>query len=153
MSEGPYLFDVGVIALAHAGTPVSERPLSYVRRAIAGEIDAVVPNTSIVGAHHVLRNFYEFTNGEASKVLGRFLDARRIHWYDDVREGKVRAGLEIAGDANVDGWDGYYAAVARSEGVQTILTMDDNFDRVEGIFVELVLTQAEFAELNEYLKN
>lgn len=153
MSDGPYLFDVGVTALAHAGTPVSEKPLSYVRSAIAGEIDAVVPTTSIVGAHHVLRNFYEFTNGEASEVLRRFLDARRIHWYDDVGEDRVRAGLDIAGDANVDGWDGYYAAVARSEGVETILTLDDDFDQIDGVSVEVVLSPAEFAELNDHLKN
>lgn len=36
MSDGPYLFDVGVTALAHAGTPVSEGALSYVRKAITG---------------------------------------------------------------------------------------------------------------------
>jgi hypothetical protein len=28
MSDGPYLFDVGVVALAHAGTPVSESALT-----------------------------------------------------------------------------------------------------------------------------
>lgn len=44
MSEGPYLFDVGVVALAHAGTPVSETALSYVTDAIKGTIDAVVPS-------------------------------------------------------------------------------------------------------------
>ena len=35
--EGPYLFDVGVIALAHTDAPVRDAALSYVRRAIAGE--------------------------------------------------------------------------------------------------------------------
>ena len=42
--EGPYLFDVGVIALAHTNAPVRDAAFSYVRRAIAGEIEAVVPS-------------------------------------------------------------------------------------------------------------
>ena len=54
MSEGPYLFDVGVIALAHTDAPVRDAALSYVRRAMAGEIEAVVPYPALVGAHTVL---------------------------------------------------------------------------------------------------
>jgi hypothetical protein len=41
-AEGPFLFDVGVVALAHGGTPVSEPALGYLRDAIAGEIDGLM---------------------------------------------------------------------------------------------------------------
>ena len=34
---GPYLFDVGVIALAHTTAPGRDSALSYVRAAIAGD--------------------------------------------------------------------------------------------------------------------
>jgi len=37
----PYLFDVGVIALAHTEAPGCESALSYVHNAIAGDIDAL----------------------------------------------------------------------------------------------------------------
>ncbi len=41
--DGPYLFNVGVIALAHTEALVRDAALSYVRDAITGNIDAVVP--------------------------------------------------------------------------------------------------------------
>ena len=148
---GPYLFDVGVTALAHAGTPVSGPALDCVRRAIAGEIDAVVPHASIVGAHHVLVTVYGFSNDEGSRVLTRFMDANRVQWYDGMRDETVRGGLDLAAGANIDGWDGYYAQVAREEGVGTILTLDDDFERIDGVATEVVLSSAEFARLNEYL--
>ncbi|USZ67027.1 hypothetical protein NGM10_09825 [Halorussus salilacus] len=151
MSDGPYLFDVGVTALAHAGTPVSDTPLSYVRRAISGEIDAVVPYASLVGAHHVLTGVYGFSNAEASGLMRRFMDANRVHWYDEIDESTVRAGFECAGRENVEGWDGYYARVAVEEGVETILTLDDDFRRIDGVSTEVVLSPEEFAELNDYL--
>ena len=103
--EGPYLFDVGVIALAHTDAPVRDAALSYVRRAIAGEIEAV-----------------------------------------------VRGGFGRAGAANVDGWDGYYAEVASAEGVNTVVTLDDDFERFEEFATEIVLSPAEFEELNAYLE-
>jgi len=151
MAEGPYLFDVGVTALAHAGTPVSETPLSYVREAIQGSIDAVVPYASLVGAHHVLSSVYGFSNDEAARLMQRFMDAKRVHWYAGTPEGVIRNGFERSASLNIDGWDGYYAQVAIEEGVETILTLDDDFDQIDGVTAEVVLSSEEFATLNDYL--
>lgn len=151
MSDGPYLFDVGVTALAHAGTPVSDGALSYVRRAIDGEIDAIVPYASLVGAHHVLTAVYGFSSEDASVLMDRFMDAKRVHWYGEMPEGTLRSGFERAGTANVDGWDGFYAQVAAEEGAETVLTIDDDFDRLQDVSAEVILSADEFATLNDYL--
>lgn len=153
MSDGPYLFDVGLVALAHAGTPVSDRALSYVRDAISGEIDAIVPYPALIGAHHILTSVYGFSNDDASALMRRFTDARRIHWVGDVGEQLAREGFDIAAEENIDGWDGYYAAVARAEGAATILTIDDDFDDLDGIDAEVVLSPSEFATLDDYVSS
>jgi len=126
--EEPYLFDVGVTALAHSDAPVDDAALRYVRRAIAGDIDAVVPHASVVGAHDALTSYYGLSNARASKLVRNFTDARRIHWYD-----------------------GYYAQVALEEGVETVLTIDDDFEAVRGITAEVILSPGQFETLNDYL--
>lgn len=151
MSDGPYLFDVGVVALAHAGTPVSETARSYVADAIEGTIEAIVPYPALFGAHVVLTNYYGFSNADASRLLSNFADARRVHWYDQLPESTVRAGFELAATHNIDGWDGYYAQVAREEGVETILTLDDDFTDIENLTADVILSPAEFETLNEYI--
>ncbi|RQG98800.1 type II toxin-antitoxin system VapC family toxin [Natrarchaeobius oligotrophus] len=150
-SDGPYLFDVGVVALAHAGTPVSEPALSSLRDAITGDIDGVIPYSALVGAHHVLTSYYGFSNERASELMENLMDAKRIHWYDELPEPVVRSGFSLSGALNIDGWDGYYARVALSEGVGTILTLDDDFEAVDGVSTHVVLTPDEFATLNDYL--
>ena len=149
--SGPDLFDVGVIALAHAETPVSESALSYVRDAITGEIDAIVPHPALFGAHIVLTNYYQFSNAAASALMENFLEAKRIHWYERLPENVVREGFVLARELNIDGWDGYYAGVAIDEGARTIVTLDDDFARIEGVSTEVVLSAEEFATLNEFL--
>lgn len=151
MSGGPYLFDVSLIALAHAKTPVSESALQYVRRAVTGKIDAVVPHSALIGAQHTLRGVYRFSNDDASRLMIQFRDARRIHWYEGIPEKILRDGLDIAGAENVDGWDGYYGAVAQDQGIKTILTLDSDFERVDGVTCEVVLDSEQFEELNEYI--
>lgn len=148
---GPYLFDVGVVALAHADTPVSDRALSYVQDAIRGDIDAVVPYPVVFGTHVVLTEYYGFSAAAATEVLSNFMDAERIDWRADVSESVVRSALGRASAASVDAWDGYYADVALADEVTTVLTLDNTLERVEGVSTEVILSPAEFAILNDFL--
>ena len=150
-ARDPYLFDVGVVALAHTETPVRDAALAYVRDAIAGEIDAIVPYPALFGAHTVLTTYYGQSNTDASRLLENFMDAKRIHWYDSMPEDVVRGGLSRSSDANVNGWDGYYAHVAIDEGVNTLVTLDDDFERFDEFETEVILSPDEFRELNRFL--
>ena len=79
------------------------------------------------------------------------MDAQRIHWHGGLSEDGVRGGLSQASGANVSGWDGYYAQVAIDEGVNTVLTIDDDFERFDVFDTEVVLSPEEFSELNRFL--
>jgi len=147
----PYLLDVGVIALAHTAAPVRDSALSYVRDAIAGDMEAVVSYPALFGAHTVLTTYYGYSNTDASRLLQNFMDAKQIHWYDGMSENVVRGGLSQASDANVGGWDGYYTQVALDEGVNTVLTIDDDFARFDAFDTEVILSPDEFSELNTFL--
>ena len=149
--KGPYLFDVGVIALAHTAAPVRDAALSYVRDAIAGDIDVVVPYPALFGAHTVLTTHYGRSNADASRLLLNFMDAQRIHWHGGLSEDGVRGGLSRASGANVSGWDGHYAQVAIDEGVNTVLTIDDDFERFDVFDTEVILSPEEFSDLNRFL--
>ena len=150
---GPYLFDVGVIALAHTEAPVRDAALSYVRDAIVGDRDAVVPYPALFGAHTVLTTYYGRSNVDASRLLQNFMDAKRIHWHDRMPEDIVRGGFAQAHTANIGGWDGYYAQVAIDEGVNTVLTIDDDFERFDAFATEVILSPGEFNELHRFLGN
>ena len=127
--------------------------LEIVRAAIAGDIDAVVPYPVIVGAHHVLTTYLGCSNAVASRRLQNFMDAKRIHWYDKMPEDVVRGGLFQSSEKNVDGWDGYYAQVAIDEGVNTVLTIDDDFERFAAFDTKIILSPDEFTKLNRFLEN
>ncbi|MBP1923498.1 putative nucleic acid-binding protein [Halorubrum alkaliphilum] len=127
--------------------------LSYVRDAITGDIDAVVPYPALFGAHAVLTTYYGRSNAEASRLMTNFMDASRIHWYDRPPSDVVRGGFARAAETNVDGWDGYYAQVAIDEGVSTVVTIDDDLERFDAFETEVILTSEEFERLNRYLES
>ena len=116
-----------------------------------GEIDAVVPYSVPIGAHHILTLDYGFSRAEATYILTNFADARQVHWYAGPGDPDIREGLGLAGEHNIDGWDGYYAHVARATGATTVVGLDDDFERVAGLSVEIPLTATERERLHEYL--
>jgi len=124
MSDGPYCFDDGLTAFVHPRTQISDPALTSV---------------------------YGFANEDASALMGRFMDAKRLHWHEEMPEETVRGGFERDGQSNVDGWGGYYAQVAAEEGAETILTVDDDFDQFDDVAAEVVLSPSEFATLNDFL--
>lgn len=150
-SSDPVLFDVGVIALAHSQTSMNGTALEYVRDAIHGPLDAVVPYPALFGAHHVLTRYYRRSRAEATRALTNFLGARQIHWYAGPNGSDTQHGLVLAGEHNIEGWDGYYAHVAQATGAMTVVTLDDDFERIEGLSVEIPLTDDERTRLHEFL--
>jgi len=151
--DEPYLIDVGVVALAHADTPVSDRALSCLRDAIRGDINAVVPYSVVLGAHAVLTGYYGFDNATAADMMLNFMDSKRIDWRERMSETDVRAALARSAELDIDAWDGYYADVALGDEVNTVLTLDDTFDGVDGVTTEVILSPAEYAILNDFLSS
>jgi|GEM_PF-619059 len=147
------VLDVGIVALAHAKPeiPGHESALGHVRRAIRGERQTVIPYPTVLGAHHVLRDIYRVPRAEASHRLSGFVGAERPQWYGAITETDVTGALSIAGEHNIGAWDGYYAYVARETGANTVLTLDDDFERVDGISPEVILSSDEFTELSAYI--
>ncbi|WP_144903952.1 hypothetical protein [Halobellus captivus] len=79
------------------------------------------------------------------------MDAKRFRWYDEITHSVVRNAFSQASDANVGGRDGYYAGAAIDEGVNTVLTIDDDFERFDAFDTEGILSSEQFRELNQYL--
>lgn len=118
-----------------------------------GKISAVVPHAALIGAQHILRRVYRYSWDDAARLISNFRGGKRIYWYDSIPESVLRDGLAVSGAENIEGWDGYYAAVARSEGVETVLTLDDDFERIDDVACEVVLSDQQAQQLNTYIQS
>ena len=68
-------------------------------------------------------------------------------------EAVVREGFARASETSIGGWDGYYAQVAIDEGINTVLTIADDFERFDAFETKIVLSPDEFEQLNRFLGN
>lgn len=148
----PAVADVGVVALAHAQTPVSAPVLDIIRAGVTGELDLVIPAPAIIGAHHVLTGVFGATDRDAARVLRNLLTAHNIRLYDDTSRPNLDSALENVETHNVDGWDGYYIRAYRQLNGGSLLTTDDDFASIGDVNDEIILTEEEFRELNTYLE-
>ena len=153
MSSPKYVFDVSAIALSHAGTPVSDPALRYLKSAIRGEVIGILPSSAVIGAHHILRKAYHIRRDVASDILGNLQTARQLEWYESISSQLLNASLETTAETNINAWDGYYSQIVRETNADKILTLDDDFERVGGVDYEVLLTESEFTQLDEFIEN
>ncbi len=66
-------------------------------------------------------------------------------------EAIVHGGFARARTANTGGWNGYYARVAIAEGENTVLTVDDDFERFDAFATEVSLSLGGFRERSGFL--
>jgi predicted nucleic acid-binding protein len=145
-TAGDYLFDTGVIVLAIADTDVSDGPYEYLRAAVYGEIDVVIPTPVLIGAYHILVNDYDFDKQNAEYAISNILERDCIEWWTGPNKDTVEEGLKTSVQLNIEGWDGYYAHIAEVSGISTIVGIDDDLDRIDGIEFEHPMSQEEKAQ-------
>ena len=102
-------------------------------------------------AHNALTSYKGLSNGRASRSIGNFVGAKRIHWYSGLDEEVARDEFSLTRELNIEGWGGLYAQVALEEDVETILIIGDDFESFGGAEVEVILSPEGFAALNDYL--
>jgi predicted nucleic acid-binding protein len=106
----------------------------------------------VVGAHHVFRGCYYLKNETASELMQNFIESSNIYWYKDFTYTHLNQAFDYSSQYNIEGWDGYFAKAAEEAGANTIITIDERFERIDHIQQELVLSDDEKRELNEFLE-
>jgi len=152
MSEDEaYFLDVSAVALSHAMTPYSRPALDYVQRGIAGEIEVVMPYEVLYGAQHQLEMRYNLSNPEASHRMLNLYAADSLRWVS-MDSDTANAGLHRSKNANIEAWDGFFAEMALQADTSAIVSLDNDFERIEGPRHENPLTPEQAKKLHQYIE-
>ncbi len=151
MNDGPLVYEVGPLTLAFTETPVSERFLEYVRKAVYGEVEAIIPNAAMIGAYHNLRRVYNFRRGDAANIVTNLTESKRIQWYSKISTSNLNEGLKHAHECSIEGWDGYFVDLTIDTG-GTLLTIDTGIEELDRVASINPMDEEDYSRLNEYLK-
>lgn len=127
--------DVGLVVIAHFSNPARDHALDFLRRVLLREIRAVIPVSCFIRAYHIMTSYLRVPRADAKKALTLTLMTRSLALYEDISIDHAIDALDIAAAYNVESWDGYLVALARSLRTNEIFSIDRELSRVEGIIV------------------
>ncbi|MFQ6120763.1 MAG: type II toxin-antitoxin system VapC family toxin, partial [Methanosarcinales archaeon] len=100
----------------------------------------------------IMKRIYGIDSKKASDLLLNLMDSKRIIWWDKISKNIVETGLNYASEYNIDSWDGYLLAIMKQNGIDTIYTIDKDFENIRGITMINPIPKNVMGELSKFLE-
>lgn len=146
------ILDVGILVIGLTKNPANKYCLKIIDDAVHGTIKVVIPYTVVLGAHLIMKRIYGIDSKKASDLLLNLMDSKRIIWWDKISKNIVETGLNYASEYNIDSWDGYLLAIMKQNGIDTVYTIDKDFENIRSITMINPIPKDVMGELSKFLE-
>ncbi|RLE69708.1 MAG: hypothetical protein DRJ45_06340 [Thermoprotei archaeon] len=146
------IVDVGIIVLSHCENPVKNDVLDFIEKIFLGEINAVIPLSTFIGAYHIMTKYLRIKREVVKEELLKTLEIRSPFFIQDILIDHVIAGIKYASKYNIEGWDGYLISLADSLGASIIYTIDKKLRRVKHISIVIPISRENLKKYNLWVK-
>ena len=148
------IVDVGLIVLSHCENPAKLEAIDFIEKVFTGEIRAVIPVSSFIGAYHIMVHYLKINPDEAAKELVDTLSLGTMDvFYEEISIESAVEALLFAREFKVESWDGYIVSLARKFETDAIFTIDKRLTKVKGIKVIVPISEETLSEYHRWLRN
>ena len=146
------VLDVGVVVPACFENPLKEYSVNFLADVLSQRMRAVLPVTAVIGAYHITTRYLKVSKLEVKKVLEGLLRTRSPALYPNVRPELAVDALDYAVAYDIESWDGYLIALARSLQAKIVYSLDEGLAKVREITVVNPFPRDKLQEYHSYLK-
>ena len=146
------VLDVGVVVPACFENPLKEYSVNFLADVLSQRMRAVLPVTAVIGAYHITTRYLKVSRLEVKKVLEGLLRTRSPALYPNVRPELAVDALDYAVAYDIESWDGYLIALARSLQAKTVYSLDEGLAKVREITVVNPFPRDKLQEYHSYIK-
>ncbi len=145
------VIDVSIIVPACFQNPLKGDSIAFVSDVLAQRRRVALPTTAVVGAYHIATTCLGVPRIAAKQVLGGILRTRSMALYPHVSPEMALDALDYASAYNVESWDGYLVALARSFRSSVVFSLDKDLKRVKEISFVNPFREDKVKEYHEFL--
>lgn len=146
--------DVGIIVIAHFENPANIIALKFLEDVLLWRKRCLVPNSTFIGAYHILTNYLNVEKASAYKALLKTLEVNSPAFHEDISLDLTVEALTNAMGYNIESWDGYIVALARISGAPIIYSLDKEMARnVTDLQVVNPIPKEAFDKYNNWLSS
>jgi predicted nucleic acid-binding protein len=127
------VIDVSILVPSCFENPLKNQSIAFLSEVLRKEKKALIPTSAILGAYHITNRYLGVPRVAVKKILQGILDSGSPALYPYISTHTAVDALDYASIYNVEYWDGYLIALARSQGATIVYSLDRELKKVKEI--------------------
>lgn len=146
--------DVSIIIPVCFKNPLKKFAVDFLSNILKLKRVCIIPVSAIIGAYHIVTKYLGVPRLHAKKTLVGLLETRSPVLYPPIEIGVAINALDYASAYNIESWDGYLVALAKSLKTNVIYSLDKKLASVvEDLIVINPFPEKATKEYHSYLKS
>jgi predicted nucleic acid-binding protein len=125
--------DVSILVPACFENPLKDYSIEFLSEVLRQEKKALIPVSTVLGAYHINTRYLRVPRVSVKKILQGILDSGSPALYPYISTHAAIDALDYASTYNIESWDGYLIALARSQGATIVYSLDRELSKVREI--------------------
>lgn len=146
------VLDVSVVVPACFENPLKEHSVNLLADVLSLKRGAALPVTTVIGAYHIATRYLKVSRLDVKKVLEGLLRTRSPALYPNVAPELAIDALDYATAYDIESWDGYLIALARSLQAKIVYSLDEGLTKAREVTVVNPFPKDKLQEYHSYVK-
>ncbi len=144
--------DTSIIIPVCFKNPLKKSATEFIAKILTLKRRIIIPIPAILGAYHIVTRYLRVSRFDVRKILVEMLQTESPALYPKINVDMAVDSLEMAAIYNIESWDSYLVALAKSLGAKTIFTLDKEMEKVAEVRIETPFHQQLIEEYHKYIK-
>lgn len=147
------VIDVSILVPCCFENPLKNHSIAFLSEVLRQERKALIPVSAVLGAYHINTRYLRVPRIAAKKILQGILDSGSHALYPYLSTHAAIDALDYSSTYNIESWDGYLIALARSQGATIVYSLDRELSKVREITTVNPFPQKLVEQYHSYLNS
>lgn len=146
------IVDVSIILVSLFENPLRESAIDFLGNVLSGRIPAAIPTSTFLGAYHVATRYLNCPKDLIATEIKETLSLGSPAFVEDISIEAVIEAVDAAMAYNIESWDGYLVALARSLNSPVIYSLDQDFKKIPDISLVVPFSEEKVKEYHRWIE-
>ena len=144
--------DVSIIVVSLFENPLRESAIDFLGDVLSGKTPAAIPASTFLGAYHIATRYLNCPRDLIAAEIKETLSLGSPAFVEDISVETVIEAVDAAMAYNVEPWDGYLGALARSLNSPVIYSLDRDFKKIPDVSLVVPFSEEKVREYHRWIE-
>ncbi len=143
--------DVSIVLVSLFENPLRESAIDFLGNILSGKISAAIPTSTFLGAYHIATRYLHCPRDLIAMEIKETLKLNSPAFFEDISAEAVVEAMDVAVAYNIESWDGYLVALARSLNSPVVYSLDEDFKKIPDISLVVPFSDEKVEEYHRWI--